>query len=35
MDIKFKNYFQKLWSQYFGNAELPITFFYSDDNGDA
>lgn len=35
MDLNFRDNFQKLWEEYFGRAELPIVFFYADDNGDA
>lgn len=34
MDIKFKNKFLEKWVTYFGDSELPITFFYLDDPGD-
>lgn len=30
MDIEFKDKFLTLWKQYFNNAELPITFYYTD-----
>jgi len=30
MDIKLKAKFIELWEKYFGNAELPIVFYYSD-----
>lgn len=30
-----KEKFLILWKKYFGNAELPITFYYSDGDGDA
>ncbi len=30
MDMQIKGRFIKLWRQYFVNAELPITFYYSD-----
>ncbi len=29
MDIALKNQFIELWSKYFGNSELPITFYFS------
>jgi uncharacterized protein (DUF169 family) len=35
MDIKFKERFIELWTEFFGDAELPLVFFYSDDSGDA
>ncbi|MEI6436728.1 MAG: DUF169 domain-containing protein [Bacteroidota bacterium] len=34
MDIKFKNRFLEKWAKYFGESELPITFFYVEDPGD-
>jgi uncharacterized protein (DUF169 family) len=30
-----KEKFQELWKKYFGNAELPITFYYTDGDGGA
>jgi len=33
MDLKFRNHFLNQWAKYFGNADLPITFFYTDDPG--
>jgi uncharacterized protein (DUF169 family) len=30
MDIKVRDRFIELWNKYFTNAELPITFYYSD-----
>ncbi len=30
MEPELKNRFLKLWEQYFGKAELPITFYYTD-----
>ncbi|MBK9357389.1 MAG: DUF169 domain-containing protein [Bacteroidales bacterium] len=30
MDIAFKEKFTRLWTRFFGNAELPVVFFYSD-----
>jgi hypothetical protein len=30
MDMEIKNKFIGLWKKYFNNAELPITFYYSD-----
>ena len=30
MDIKLKKTFIELWEKYFGNAELPIVFYYTD-----
>lgn len=35
MDPELKNRFLRLWEQYFGNAELPITFYYTDTPKDA
>jgi hypothetical protein len=35
MDIKLKENFIVLWEKYFGNAELPIVFYYSDFENDA
>ena len=34
MDTKLKNRFLKLWEQYFGKADLPITFYYTDNAPD-
>jgi hypothetical protein len=34
MDLKLKNKFLQKWGAYFGDSELPITFFYVDDPGD-
>ncbi len=34
MNLKFKNKFLEKWGTYFGDSELPITFFYVDDPGD-
>ena len=33
MDMEIKDKFIRLWRKYFNNAELPITFYYSD-NGE-
>jgi len=33
MDINLKNQFLELWKKYFKDSELPITFYYSDDDG--
>ncbi len=33
MDIKIKERFVKLWNKYFNGAELPITFYYTDERG--
>jgi len=35
METGLKDRFLGLWKKYFGNEELPITFFYSDENGGA
>ncbi len=35
MDIKFKNQFIEQWKKYFGEAELPIVFYYSDETAGA
>ena len=35
MNIEFRDHFIHQWKKYFNNADLPITFFYSDDPGDA
>jgi len=35
MDIKFKNDFAALWKKFFGDAELPITFYYTNEEGHA
>jgi hypothetical protein len=34
MDLKFRNHFLEQWARYFGDSELPITFFYKDDPGE-
>ena len=31
MDIEMRDKFLKLWKKYFNNAELPVTFYFSDD----
>jgi len=31
MDIELKEKFIELWNKYFNNAELPITFYYTDE----
>lgn len=33
MDINFKQDFNRLWQKYFNNSELPITFYYTDQEG--
>lgn len=35
MNIELKDKFIELWSKYFGNSELPITFYFSDGSGGA
>jgi uncharacterized protein (DUF169 family) len=35
MDIKLKDRFIDLWKKYFNNAELPITFHYTNEEGHA
>lgn len=35
MDIRFKNEFVVLWKRFFGEAELPIIFYYTDEEGHA
>ena len=35
MDSKFKEEFLVLWKRFFGEAELPITFYYADEEGRA
>jgi len=32
MDISFQNKFLTLWKKYFNNAELPIIFYYTDND---
>lgn len=31
MDISFKEKFTQLWSRFFGNAELPVVFYYTNE----
>ncbi len=33
MDLTFKDEFKVLWEKYFNGAELPITFYYTDQEG--
>ena len=33
MDSEFKDRFMVLWGKYFDGAELPITFYYTDQEG--
>ena len=33
MDLEFKEKFVELWQKYFDGAELPITFYYTDEEG--
>lgn len=35
MDLSLKEIFLQLWKKYFGNAELPIIFYYTDGDGNA
>ena len=35
MDMHTRVTFSRLWSKYFGSAELPITFYYTDEEGHA
>jgi uncharacterized protein (DUF169 family) len=35
MDAAFKNKFLTLWKKFFNDAELPITFYYTDEEGHA
>ena len=35
MDMRFKEQFIRGWEKYFNNAELPITFYYTDQDGRA
>ena len=35
MDLAFRNTFIERWRRYFGAAELPITFYYTDESGRA
>ena len=35
MDIKFKEDFIVLWKKFFGEAELPIAFYYTNEEGHA
>ena len=35
MDMKFKEQFMQLWPKYFNDAELPITWYYTDEEVDA
>jgi uncharacterized protein (DUF169 family) len=35
METKFKERFLYLWKKYFNNAELPITFYYTNEEGHA
>lgn len=32
MDLQFKKQFLDRWEKYFGGAELPVTFYYTDDS---
>ncbi len=35
MDMQLKQKFIELWKKYFNDAELPITFYYTDEKGPA
>ncbi len=35
MDMELKERFNELWKKYFNNAELPIAFYYTDEEGRA
>lgn len=35
MDINFKNAFIEKWKKYFGDSELPIVFFYSNEKNNS
>jgi len=35
MNIEIKKHFIQQWKKYFNNADLPITFYYTDDPGNA
>ena len=35
MDSRLKEEFVVLWKRFFGEAELPITFYYTDEEGRA
>jgi hypothetical protein len=35
VDMRFKDEFIRLWKKYFNNAELPIAFYYTDEEGHA
>jgi len=35
MEAKLKEDFIRAWRKYFNNAELPITFYYTDEEGHA
>lgn len=35
MDLTFKEHFISLWQKYFGQAELPVAFYYSETDGRA
>jgi hypothetical protein len=35
MDLQFRDFFLAQWARFFGSAELPFTFYYSDQPGDA
>jgi len=35
MNIEIRDHFMQQWKKYFNNADLPITFYYTDDPGNA
>lgn len=35
MDMEQKDKFIRLWKKYFNNTELPIIFYYTDEEGRA
>ena len=35
MDIRLKETFLQQWKKFFGNAELPIVFYYTDEDSNA
>jgi hypothetical protein len=35
MNIEIKDHFIMQWKKYFNNADLPVSFFYTDNSGDA
>src|SRR5664280_2171531 len=35
MNLEIRDHFIRQWKKYFNNADLPITYYYTDDPGDA